>query len=107
MRVSRRRSALAAVAVALAGTLFLAADPAGPVVFTHGIASGDLSATSAILWTHVDRDARLTAEVSPSADFSSLAFTREAAASAVHGFTVKVVARGLEPEHRYFYRFLH
>jgi alkaline phosphatase D len=107
MRVSRRRGVLAAIAVALAGGLVLGADPADPVVFTHGIASGDLSATSAILWTHVDRKARLRAEVSPSADFASLAFTTEAAATAAHGFTVKVVARGLEPEHRYYYRFRH
>ena len=107
MRVFRRRSALAAVAVALGGGLFLAAASPKPVVFTHGVASGDLSATSAILWTRVDRRAWLMLEISLSADFEPLALATGVVATASHDFTVKVVARGLEPEHRYFYRFRH
>ena len=44
-------SVLAVVAAAAAS-----ADSGGVPAFTHGVASGDVTATSAILWTRIDRD---------------------------------------------------
>lgn len=74
------------------------------VSFAHGVASGDVTATSAVLWTRVDRPAPLIVEVSPDATFQRLTFTRSVQAEAASDFTVKVVAAPLEPGRTYFYR---
>lgn len=78
-----------------------------PVTFTHGIASGDVTPSSAILWTRVDRRARLTVEVSPDPSFQEIALRRSVLASAKNDFTAKVRAGPLESEQSYFYRWRH
>ncbi len=76
-----------------------------PLFFQHGVASGDATDTSAVLWTRTSHAAVLKLEVStdpsfqPPHDFATTAF-------AVSGqdFTVKVTATGLDPDTLYFYR---
>lgn len=75
------------------------------VVFTHGVASGDVTATSAVLWTRVDREASLQTEVAADPDFRGKTFTRTTAATAATDFTVKVVAEPLDSARLYYYRF--
>ncbi len=53
---------LALILSVLTGTA-LSADQPGQPVFTHGVASGDVTSTSAILWTRVDRRTSVKVEV--------------------------------------------
>jgi alkaline phosphatase D len=75
------------------------------VSFTHGVASGDVTPTSAVLWTRVDREASLQVEVSPDPNFPGKTLTRTATAIAATDFTVKVIAEPLDPARPYYYRF--
>jgi alkaline phosphatase D len=78
--------------------------------FTHSVASGELGQGEVMLWTRyvpaAGEAARLVWQVSPSADFASIAAEGEAAASAERDWCVKPVARGLRPGSWYYYRFL-
>ena len=76
-----------------------------PVVFTHGVASGDVTPESAILWTRTDRQATLSVEIALDADFQEIVLDQEVAASAESDFTVKVQVGSLQPQTLYFYRF--
>ncbi len=75
------------------------------VSFTHGVASGDVTATSAVLWTRVDREASLRVEASTDPNFRAATLTRTAAATAATDFTVKIVAEPLDSGRLYYYRF--
>ncbi len=75
-----------------------------PVVFTHGVASGDVTDTSAVLWTRIDRDLPLKVEVATDPDFRGMHFKEEVRASAENDFTAKVVAAPLLPDQLYYYR---
>jgi alkaline phosphatase D len=72
--------------------------------FTSGVASGDVTATSAVLWTRAEGVDGVTAEISADASFSN-ARSLPATTSAARDFTVKVKADGLTPGTRYAYRF--
>ncbi len=103
-----RRQFLAAGAGILAGL----ATPAwaGPLTgFTHDVASGEPSASSVLLWTRYvagSGAAKLTAEVSESADFTRIAGGGTVAASAARDHTAKIVIAGLSPGRWYHYRFI-
>jgi alkaline phosphatase D len=77
-------------------------------IFTHGVASGDVTQSSAILWTRAVYGKPLKAEVfaSPSTH-GKKAFQSVARADGARDFTVKVDATGLDPGTRYWYRFRH
>ena len=89
-----RRSFLLIVPSLLILALFLTA-PGGPkpsVEFTHGIASGDVTHNSAVLWTRVDQKAKLTIEVSTNPAFPKKGTLKETvSATADNDFTAKVV----------------
>lgn len=90
----------------------LLADPTAPPgapVFTSGVASGDVTPTSAILWTRVDRDTSVKVEVwSNPALVGPKVFQRTIPhVSAEHDFTLKVDATDLAPATTYFFRFRH
>jgi alkaline phosphatase D len=82
-------------------------DAVPPVTFTHGVASGDVTDRSAVLWTRVDRNTLLKIEVSPDPSFHVTHFKRVVQASAENDFTAKVVASPLLPNQPYFYRWRH
>jgi len=44
------------------------------VHFTHGVASGDVTQSSAVLWTRIDEEAPIKVEVSRDLDFHTLDF---------------------------------
>ncbi len=75
------------------------------VVFTHGVASGDVTPTSAVLWTRTDRRAELRVEVAADAGFGGATLTRAGTATEASDFTVKVLVEPLEPSRTYYYRF--
>ncbi|MBI3989063.1 MAG: alkaline phosphatase D family protein, partial [candidate division NC10 bacterium] len=75
------------------------------VTFTHGVASGDVTSSSALLWTRVDQAATLTAEVALDDSFSSIVASESVAATVDNDFTAKVDISRLDPASTYFYRF--
>lgn len=87
----------------------LSADQPGQPVFTHGVASGDVTATSAILWTRVDRRTSVKVEVwdNPSLTGQKVFQATEPQTSSAGDFTVKIEATELQPDTTYYYRFRH
>ncbi len=75
-------------------------------LFPHGFAVGDVTATTAVLWTRREPPLEVTVEVSPDRRFEILVYTSTATPTAERGGMVKVVATGLMPATRYHYRFL-
>ncbi|TLZ50640.1 MAG: hypothetical protein E6K18_06895 [Methanobacteriota archaeon] len=97
----------AVIAVAIAGLGFAA--PASSwkptATFPWGIASGDVTATSAVLWTRVDHQVALHLEVSQDASFPpSGTIHRATLARAEDDFTAKLAIDRLDPGNRYYYR---
>ena len=79
----------------------------GDVTFTSGIASGDVRSTRAILWTRVDQEAGLFAEVALRPDFWQIVQSLPVVATPETDFTVNVKVDNLQPDTRYYYRFVH
>jgi len=100
---------LVGLAVAVAAATGARADSGGVPVFTDGVASGDVTATSAILWTRIDRDTNVKVEVWKDPVLKGMKAFQQTVprASAAHDFTVKVDATGLSPGTVYYYRFKH
>lgn len=76
--------------------------------FTHGVASGEPSAKSVLLWTRyvAGNDARLTAELSETADFAQIAGGGSIDARGEADHTAKITVTGLAPDRWYYYRFV-
>ncbi len=105
-----RRSLLLLVPSLLILALFLAgpkadAGHAARVSFDQGVASGDVTSRSAVLWTRASRETELEVQVSLRQDFKGKKITRDAEAMAESDFIVKTVVGGLQPDQTYFYRF--
>jgi alkaline phosphatase D len=88
-------------------------EAARPVVFTHGVASGDPLADRVILWTRVrPQDAAdnqpviVRWEVASDAAFAQIVSSGFVQATAAADFTVKADAAGLSAGQRYHYRFV-
>lgn len=77
--------------------------------FTHGVASGEPSHSSLLLWTRYvssGGEARLAVEVSDSADFARIAGGGDVVASAQNDHCAKLVVRDLSPDRWYYFRFV-
>lgn len=76
--------------------------------FTHGVASGEPSGDSVLLWTRyvADSDSRLTAEISPSPDFTRPVAGGSVTASGARDHIAKITVTGLKPGSWYYYRFV-
>ncbi len=72
--------------------------------FPQGVASGDVTSRSAIVWTRTDRAAELLLEVSERDDFAQPVKISVETVEA-RDFTVQVVIGDLEPSTTYHYRF--
>lgn len=111
-----RRQALALIGAAGTATACgrpAATDtPAAPAavgeVFVHGVASGDPTATSLVLWTRVESDANVEPvswEIARDAAFTDIVARGEAEARASADHTVKAFPDGLAPGAIYHFRF--
>jgi alkaline phosphatase D len=69
-----------------------------------GLASGDVSAGSAVVWARADRPARMHAECSTLESFRTILRVGSADALPDHDFTSKVLLEGLPPGQDIFYR---
>jgi len=88
-------------------TATVAATPTpSEAAFTHGVASGDVTDTSVILWTRADAEGEVTAEVALDGQFEQVVATEKVQAEAESDFVVKAAIEGLQPDGSYFYRFL-
>ena len=76
--------------------------------FTHGVASGEPSATSVLLWTRyaAANDSDLKVEVAESADFAKVVAGGGVAARGEADHCAKYTATGLAPGRWYYYRFI-
>lgn len=76
--------------------------------FTHGVASGEPSQASVLLWTRFvgKGDTKLTAEISSNSDFSGAKIAGEVEALADRDHIAKITVQGLDPNNWYFYRFI-
>src|SRR5205807_3876486 len=105
--IVRRLGTLLATVALLAAVSPIPAGAAAPVSFPDGVASGDVTPISAVLWTRADQATTLTAEVSTDPSFALRTLRFPASATASADFTAKIVVAPLVPNHRYFYRFRH
>ncbi|WP_430428190.1 alkaline phosphatase D family protein [Parasphingorhabdus sp.] len=76
--------------------------------FTHGVASGEPSQNSVLLWTRFvgSEDSKLIAEIADNAEFTAAKIAGEIEATAERDFTAKIVVEGLNPNQWYFFRFI-
>jgi alkaline phosphatase D len=80
-------------------------------LYPEGVASGDPSSDSVILWTRYPaadsrRPARLTLEVAEDRDFRKVAATLHTRVVAADDWTCRVLVGGLRPAREYWYRFV-
>ena len=97
------RALAIASTLAMAGCTSPAVRPDAP--FAHGVASGDMTSDSTVLWTRTAGAASVTAELSLTPSFNEPRVLPAGNASPAGDFTVKTVASGLQAGTRYFYRF--
>lgn len=80
--------------------------------FPQGLASGDPTPGSVVLWTRaVDTSGNtspipVTVHVSTSPDFSTLVAEKECTATEESDYTVRLIVHELQPDTRYYYRFV-
>lgn len=76
---------------------------------THGVSSGDVTPTSAIIWARGAEipNSTLVVEYSTSEDFSGAQQAEPVSLTPERDFTGKVVLTGLQPATRYYYRVRH
>lgn len=107
-------SAMGAIAISsTSSATTISADlntPGSP--FVHGVASGDPTQDSVLLWTRVspattalEENITVSWELSPDDGFSKILDSGKATASPDTDFTVTVDVENLEPGTQYFYRF--
>jgi alkaline phosphatase D len=97
---------LALVVLGLVPSFFPAvrALAAEPLRITHGVASGDITATSAVIWARASRAARMSVEITPlTAPAWPPRRTPGPAVDAATDFTGKIVLDGLAPDTRYVF----
>ena len=97
----RRLVVLAAAAVLVAAAV--SADAATPA-FRYGVAAGEITSTSAILWTRAPGSGAVTVRVSPNRSLGGSRLAT-AMAKAADDLTLSIVVRGLSASSRYYYEF--
>lgn len=110
LKLSAALSGSMVISTGLTGCSSTAGLPENPVSFSHGVASGDPSADSIILWTRAvpagdSPSATIFWEIAADSNFSDIIRSGHAKAIAARDYTIKVDVRELSPSTRYFYRF--
>jgi alkaline phosphatase D len=72
--------------------------------FTHGVQSGDVDASSGMVWTRTDRPSRVMFEVSSTEDFANATHLAPLDTSPASDFTVKRLLTDLASDQDIFYR---
>jgi phosphodiesterase/alkaline phosphatase D-like protein len=83
---------------------FVVIDGGPRTPFTAGLASGEVTPSSAVLWTRLDHEGEATVELSSTPIFQDLLLTRTVPITAATDLTAKVEVSPLAPAQTYFYR---
>lgn len=75
------------------------------ITFPNGVASGDVTSNSAVLWTRTNQDAMINLEVSSHPNFVPPEFKSSVHAALVNDSTAKSTVTGLRANTLYYYRF--
>jgi alkaline phosphatase D len=107
--MSKQFLSMLAVACAVLGAhAFRGADAASPALsITHGVASGDVTATTAVIWARASGPARMYVEVDTDPIFSKSKKVKKkeyADATAGTDFTAQLTLTDLEPNTTHYYR---
>lgn len=73
--------------------------------FDDGVAAGEVSSTTAVLWTRAPSAGNVTLDGWASDGYTAAGFDATATAAAARDLTVSIPVRGLRPGTRYSYRF--
>jgi len=73
--------------------------------FAYGVASGDMTSDSVVLWTRTPTATSVTPELSENDSFHNPTALTSVQTKADNDFTVKVIAAGLKAGTQYYYRF--
>jgi phosphodiesterase/alkaline phosphatase D-like protein len=92
-----------AVVAALAAVLVLPA--VASASFPYGVAAGDVSSSSALLWSRASRAGSYAVQVATDRRFRHVVATRRTTARSSHDFTMTLRVARLHAGRRYFYRF--
>jgi phosphodiesterase/alkaline phosphatase D-like protein len=79
--------------------------PPSTAPFAYGVAAGDMTVTSAVLWTRTPGEADVTAELATTPGFERATSLPPAHTTAASDFTTRVTAANLTPGTLYYYRF--
>jgi alkaline phosphatase D len=82
----------------------LRADRPPTLVITHGVASGDVTPSSAVIWARASGPAHMHVEIDTHPGFRHPKSRGTASASEATDFTAQLTVDGLQPDRRYFYR---
>lgn len=106
-RIGQRAACRSSQAVSpLANTLImLATCAAAQAEFPSGLAAGDVTHRSAILWTRTDRVAPVRAELALDPEFEQVVFRTDVQSAADEDFTILIDVSDLAPWTRHYYRF--
>ena len=102
-----RRSRLVTCALLLASSAFLiaAGGPKPPLEFAQGVASGEATDSTVVLWTRANQETAVKVEVFDNPALTPpKAFQATVPSEAENDFTAKVKATGLDPDTRYYYQ---
>jgi alkaline phosphatase D len=94
-----------AAALTTVAALLLASPAIAAKGFSHGVAAGEVTSKSAILWAHANRHGEYELEVARDAQFESVVESEEVEAEKSHSNTVQEKVDDLSPDTRYWYRF--
>jgi len=92
------------VVIAIGGAGLSAGVSDEPLVITHGIASGDVTPTSAVIWARASGKAQMHVEIDTDPVFARAKSRHSAAAREDADFTAHLTVDGLQPATRYWYR---
>ncbi|MET0206721.1 MAG: alkaline phosphatase D family protein [Thermoleophilaceae bacterium] len=92
--------------IAVAAALLLAPPALAAKGFSLGVAAGEVSSSSAVLWAHATGSGSYTLQVAAKKNFKKRAFEKSVKASSGNDNTVQAKAGKLKPGKRYYYRFV-
>ncbi|MCC7075555.1 MAG: alkaline phosphatase D family protein [Acidimicrobiia bacterium] len=95
--------ALGAITLPLVPSEIARGVPSG--VFAYGVAAGEITGTSALLWTRAETADDVIIETATDPDFTTIVDSQTVTPSAADDYTLKVAVAGLDEDTEHFYRF--
>src|SRR5262245_40674311 len=74
--------------------------------FDYGVASGDVTSNTAVVWTKAAEQGSITLEVADEVNFAHIVFSHSREARDENDLTVKAQVKNLAPATTYYYRFV-